>query len=92
MGKLLLFLAAFEAKLYGLLAVALVAVVISIYYYFGWIKAAWFETWRPEGEPAPAAARPVPTPIGAAVLVLLALATVALGLFQQPLTSWLILK
>lgn len=92
MGKLLVFLAAFEAKLYGLLAIALVAVVVSIYYYFGWIKAAWFETWRPEGESAPAAARPIPTPIGAAVLVLLALATVALGLFQQPLTSWLIIK
>src|SRR5206468_10804980 len=38
MGKLLLFVAAFQAHLYGLLAVAIGGVVLSIYYYFGWIK------------------------------------------------------
>lgn len=91
MGKLLVFLAAFEAQLYGLLAIALVGVVVSIYYYFGWIKAAWFETWRPDGETAPAA-RPAPTVVAAAVLAVLALATVALGLYPDPLSSWLVIK
>jgi NADH-quinone oxidoreductase subunit N len=94
MGKLLVFVAAFEARLYTLLGVAIVGVVLSIYYYFGWIKAAFFEAWRP-GQAAPAAptaARTMPTTLGAIVLSALALATVVLGLFQQPLTSWLALK
>ncbi len=92
MGKLLIFLAAFQAGLYGLLAVAIVAVVVSIYYYFGWIKAAWFETWRPEGEAAPTSIAAVPTAFSAVVLASLVLATVVLGFFQGPLTSWLVLK
>lgn len=87
MGKLLIFVAAFQAKLYWLLAVAIVGVVLSIYYYFGWIKAAWFEHWSPNPSPA----RPVtnPTWIGRTVLVALALATVVLGFYQQPLSGWL---
>lgn len=92
MGKLLVFMAAFQAQLYALLAIAIVCVAVSIYYYFGWIKAAWFETWRPEGETAPAAARPVPTLLGTVVLATFALATLVLGFFQEPLTSWLILR
>ena len=40
MGKLLIFIFAFKAGLYGLLTAAVVGVVISIYYYFGWIRAA----------------------------------------------------
>lgn len=92
MGKLLVFIAAFEAHLYGLLAIAIVCVVVSIYYYFGWIKAAWFETWRPEGDAATTSTRGVPTFLSSVVLAFLALATVALGLFQAPLTSWLVLK
>ena len=44
MGKFFIFVAAFQAGLYGLLGVAIAAVVISIYYYFGWIRAAFFET------------------------------------------------
>ena len=44
MGKLLIFVAAFQAHLYWLLAVAIGGVVLSIYYYFGWIKAAYFES------------------------------------------------
>ena len=91
MGKLLIFVAAFQAHLYCLLAVAIVGVVLSIYYYFGWIKAAFFESWSPN--PGAAAARPVPpvTPLaGRIVLVVLALATVLLGLYQAPLASWLV--
>ncbi|WP_269525977.1 NADH-quinone oxidoreductase subunit N [Coraliomargarita parva] len=41
-GKLFLFVAAFQAGLYGLLGIAIVGVVISIYYYFGWIREAFF--------------------------------------------------
>ena len=92
MGKLLVFLAAFQAHLYGLLAVAVCGVVVSIYYYFGWIKAALFEGVRPAGDAlAPAASRPAPTVLGAAVLTALAAATILLGFFQEPLTRWLAL-
>jgi NADH-quinone oxidoreductase subunit N len=93
MGKLLLFLAAFEAHLYGLLVVAIGGVVVSIYYYFGWIKAAFFEAWRPATPvPAPVPA-PAPVPwVGVVTLSALALATILLGFYQDPLTSWLQLK
>lgn len=43
-GKLFLFVAAFQAGLYGLLAVSVIGVVISIYYYFGWIRECYFAT------------------------------------------------
>ncbi len=42
-GKLLIFIAAFKAGLYGILGVAVLGVVISIYYYFGWIMEAYFK-------------------------------------------------
>jgi NADH-quinone oxidoreductase subunit N len=89
LGKLLLFIAAFQAHLYWLLAVAIGGVVVSIYYYFGWIKAAFFEPVTggavPSGRPAPAA----PTWVSVLVLGALALATVLLGFYPQPLTHWL---
>ncbi|MDD3179801.1 MAG: NADH-quinone oxidoreductase subunit N [Opitutaceae bacterium] len=91
-GKLLLFVAAFQARLYWLLAVAIVGVVISIYYYFGWIKTAWFETWRLPGAAESPGAHPPstePTLAGRLTLGLLALATVLLGFFQGPLGAWL---
>jgi NADH-quinone oxidoreductase subunit N len=97
MGKLMVFLAAFRAELYGLLAVAIIGVVVSIYYYFGWIKAAYFPTWR-----APALAgevAPVPplsrTAVGWAAGVLMAtaaLASVVLGFYQGPIGEWLALR
>jgi len=40
MAKLLIFIAAFQAGLYWILGVALAGVVISIYYYFGWMRSA----------------------------------------------------
>ena len=92
-GKLLIFVAAFQAHLYGLLGVAVIGVVISIFYYFGWIRAAFFESWSPAVPGAAPAARPAPaaaTWAGIATLALLAIATVVLGFFQQPLTSWLL--
>jgi NADH-quinone oxidoreductase subunit N len=89
-GKLLVFIAAFQAGLHWLLAVAIVGVVVSIFYYFGWIKAAFFETWRLDHEQPPAQPRQPVAPLSAVVLVTLALATVALGLFQSPLASWVL--
>ena len=93
MGKLLIFVAAFKAGLHTLLLVAIIGVVISIYYYFGWIKAAFFETWRApllEGETDP---RPGRTPVGVAagvMLASLALATVVLGFYQGSFGAWLL--
>jgi NADH-quinone oxidoreductase subunit N len=92
MGKLLIFVAAFQAHLYGLLVVAIGGVVVSIYYYFGWIKAAYFEAWSPNPGALPSA-RPLPAApsrVGSLVLVTLALATVVLGFYQAPLISWLV--
>ncbi len=43
-GKLFLFVAAYQAGLYGLLAISVLGVVISIYYYFGWIRECYFGT------------------------------------------------
>ena len=90
-GKLLHFVAAFQAHLYWLLAVALGGVVLSISYYFGWIKAAYFETWSPNvgGVPSPRIATSNPSLLARAVLTALALATVLLGFYQEPLASWL---
>ena len=59
MGKLLIFVAAFQAHLYGLLVVAIGGVVVSIYFFFGWIKAAYFAAWSPNPG-APPAVRPLP--------------------------------
>jgi NADH-quinone oxidoreductase subunit N len=92
-GKLLLFVAAFQAGHFVLLTIAVVGVVISIYYYFGWMKAAFFETWRlPASEAAPAV-QVVPGPAltipGRLTLASLALASVVLGFFQGPLGDWL---
>lgn len=42
-AKLMLFSVAFEAKLYVSLVAMVVGVVVSIYYYFGWIREICFE-------------------------------------------------
>lgn len=91
MGKLFVFIAAFKAGLYGLLAIAVVGVVVSIYYYFGWIKAAFFETWTPTGGSVNPA--PVRTSVGLNArfaLGALALATIVFGFYQGPLGAWLL--
>ena len=89
MGKLFIFIAAFQAGLYGLLAVAVVGVVISIYYYFGWIRAAFFASWTPEGDPAARPARTTVTIAAGVTLGLLAFGTVLLGFYQGGLGQWL---
>jgi NADH-quinone oxidoreductase subunit N len=50
-GKLFLFVAAFQAGLYGLLGIAILGVVISIYYYFGWIRESYFSDAGSETPP-----------------------------------------
>lgn len=49
-GKLFIFIVAFQAKLYLLIAVGVVGVVISIYYYFGWIRDAFFFVVKGNGD------------------------------------------
>ena len=41
-AKVMLFFVAYQAGLYGLLAVAIIGVIISIYYYFSWIRSIVF--------------------------------------------------
>jgi NADH-quinone oxidoreductase subunit N len=92
MGKLFVFIAAFQAGARWLLVIAAAGVVVSIYYYFGWIKAAFFETWTPPVESAAAPIRPPRTAVGfvaGATLAALALASIALGLYQGPFGQWL---
>jgi NADH-quinone oxidoreductase subunit N len=84
-GKLFVFVAAFKARHFGLLAVAIAGVVVSIYYYFGWIRAAYFGD-----EPAitPEISRRVAAGSGTLLrvtLAVLAAATVILGFYQGPL-------
>jgi NADH-quinone oxidoreductase subunit N len=95
MGKLFVFIAAFQSGARAVLAVAVVGVVISIYYYFGWIKAAFFETWMPPADDPNAPVRPARTPVSLVAgltLGTLALASVALGFYQGPLGAWLTMK
>jgi NADH-quinone oxidoreductase subunit N len=92
MGKLFIFIAVFQSGHYGLLAVAVIGVVISIYYYFSWIRAAFFETWTPPADTEVTSSRPAPTPVTVSLgltLGLLAACTVLLGFYQGPLGDWL---
>ena len=95
MGKLFIFIAAFKAGLYTLLAVAIVGVIVSIYYYFGWIKAAYFETWTApllEGETDTRPARTPVSLVAGVTLGSLAVATIVLGFYQGSFGEWLLAK
>jgi len=89
-GKALIFVAAFKAELFGLLAVAVIGVVLSIYYYFGWMKLALFEFTRIVPQDVTTKELKVgPISVPSRLLLgALALATVVLGLFQGPLSGW----
>jgi NADH-quinone oxidoreductase subunit N len=89
MGKLVIFTAAFKAGHYGLLLVAITGVVLSIYYYFGWIKAACFPTNPDPATPVANTRGPVHRGLGLA-LGLLAIASVLLGFYQGALGRWLL--
>jgi NADH-quinone oxidoreductase subunit N len=81
-GKLFLFVAAFQAGLFGLLAISVLGVVISIYYYFGWIRECYFSTPTAaivQGAPASA------TPGDRFLLGALVVATVVIGLLPAAL-------
>jgi NADH-quinone oxidoreductase subunit N len=93
MGKLFIFIAAFKAGMYGLLAIAIIGVVVSIYYYFGWIKAAFFEAWTPAGDAVNPAPARTAVGLGSRIaLGSLALATVVFGFYQGPLGAWLLAR
>src|SRR4051812_33029769 len=82
MGKFFVFIAAFQSGARWLLVIAALGVVVSIYYYFGWIKAAFFETWAPPADSAPP--RPVRAPVGVVAgfaLGALALVSIVLGFY-----------
>ncbi len=93
-GKFLLFVAAFKAELYALLAVAIVGVVVSIYYYFGVIKGAFFEIWRfqDDEEATPSeTAQPgdLLTWLGRLTIGFALVGSIVLGVFQGPVGAWL---
>jgi NADH-quinone oxidoreductase subunit N len=93
MGKFFIFMAAFEGGARWTLVLAVVGVVISIYYYFGWIKAAFFEQWTPPADTADP--RPARTPVNVVsgiALGCLALASIFIGFYQGPLGQWLTMK
>ncbi len=95
MGKLFIFIAAFESGARALLAIAALGVVISIYYYFGWIKAAFFETWTPPADADSGPTRPARTPVGlvaGVTLGVLALASLVIGFYPGPLGQWLTMR
>jgi NADH-quinone oxidoreductase subunit N len=84
-GKLFVFVAVFKAGHYGLLAVAITGVVISIYYYFGWIRAAYFSD---EAALSPEMRERIAVGAGFTLrlaLAALAAASVVLGFYQGPL-------
>lgn len=78
-GKLFLFVAAYQAGLYGLLGVSIVGVVISIYYYFGWVRECYFSDRADE------VAESVIAKKDRWVLGALVTATVVLGLYPSVL-------
>ncbi|WOO39488.1 NADH-quinone oxidoreductase subunit N [Rubellicoccus peritrichatus] len=88
-GKLLIFITAFQAQLYTLLGVAIIGVVISIYYYFGWIREAFFKVLhvsREDGVAQTAPSRSLSSlrlsVVHRFMLGLLAAITVLLGVYQ----------
>lgn len=93
MGKLFVFVAAFKAGLYGLLGIAIAGVVVSIYYYFGWIRAAFFETPAPaSGAVNPRPERTPVAPLARFTLAALALCSILFGIYQGPLGAWLLAR
>lgn len=91
LGKFLLFYAAFKAQLYALLGVAVIGVVLSIYYYFGWIREATFRSWNLPHLEGERSSQPRVWPelglAGKITLGGLALLILLLGLYPEPLSS-----
>lgn len=83
-GKLLLLTVAFKAQLYGLLGVALIGIVISIYYYFGWLREIVFNSEDLSKVPSSSVSYPDRILYGT-ILVLVVIA----GLFPGLLMNWI---
>jgi NADH-quinone oxidoreductase subunit N len=87
-GKLLLFSVAFETKLYFSLVAMVIGVVISIYYYFGWIREICFHP-RPVFEDDEGRHDPWEESVNSGLLKItmlsLVLASIVFGLWQGPL-------
>ena len=81
-GKLFLFVAAFQAGLYGLLGISVLGVVISIYYYFGWIRECYFTSQSTEVVQDSAGNA---TPADRFLLGAMVVATVVIGLLPAAL-------
>lgn len=89
-GKLMIFYYAFQAGAYVLLGAAILGVVLSIYYYFGWIRAAWFvregETHESQKEAIEAFSSP--SAGSSVVLILFAAISLILGFLPLGLLNW----
>lgn len=77
-GKVYLFSALVKAEVYGLLIIAIVNVVISLYYYAYLIREMFLE--KPEND-----VRVVLSPLHTLTLLLLAVPTLILGIYWEPL-------
>lgn len=92
-GKLLIFVAAFQAEFYGLLAVGVIGVVVSIYYYFGIIKAAFFEAWTFKDDELEDKTLGIPGEtlqfLGRVAIVVAIAGTVVLGFYQGAIGTWI---
>ncbi|MGF1448176.1 MAG: NADH-quinone oxidoreductase subunit N [Opitutales bacterium] len=98
-GKVFLFIAAFQAEAYVLLGVAVLGAVISIYYYFGWVQEAFFlfrsinEPEMSEGAAANPSAETRPAlhlgVIDRLSLGALAVLVVVVGIYQGLFAGWL---
>ncbi|MBO94172.1 MAG: NADH-quinone oxidoreductase subunit N [Opitutales bacterium] len=88
-GKLLLFVVVFQAGLHGLFAAMVIGVVLSIFYYFGWIREAVFPPSQTADGPDDEGQAQPPTIYPyfrvTCVLGLLAIVTIVLGFYQGSL-------
>lgn len=78
LAKVFLFMAAYEARLEIVLYIAAVGVVVSIYYYFGWMRAAIF---RPFVHPEKRLVFPALNQLLSYLLILLIAFALILGVF-----------
>lgn len=81
-AKLFIFVAAYQAQLYILLGISVFGVVVSIYYYFGWLRVVYFSHPSDDATEPGGASLSVGDRI---VLAILVVAIVLVGLFPAVL-------